>query len=761
MKIKKLSGTFGKLKNATLEPGGGMTVISAPNEYGKTTWCRLLTAMLYGIDTSERDKAGRLSVKTMSKPWDGGAVVGTLEVEDAGRSITLQRTTKNGAPMKNLVAVYTGTAEFIRGLDPDTVGSRLTGVSRQVFERTAFISRPDLRVSQTSELERKIADIVSTGDENTSYTESSELLKKWQRRLRFNKSGAIPALEQELREANHDFALIESSSEDLAGLRTGMARQEKQIELLEEDLRTHEKLEARAVQRRMAEARKTAANAETRVAELTRAITKNGRVMTREDVSSIRETAAAVMPLKKVAQDAQRSLWRAEKELADASARRETSPLSGKSEAEVSAHIARGRELARRAAETKEPRIPLAIPVLLCALAFLGLLAFTGVLSPLFRGGPLESVFSLHIWGVIASLGVAAVGLVLFFVKPRKRRGAAEELAELLASYGVGDVDKLSALLSAYTLLTREEEAKRAACDAARSSCESAAAAAKEAEDLAVGRIVAFMPDVTSGEAVLEALNETERNIDALTRAQFEAVSARNVYETLLQENGEETEPDDSFLSVPIRNREDTQAALDRARQQLIDATRAYDLATGAQRTLGDPSVVEGRIQNLGEELEELKRRYSALTLALEALSEANTKLQTRFSPEVSRLAGEIMSRLTEGRYDRLYFDKGFDAAAREEGDVETHNVITLSDGTADEIYLSLRLAMCELILGGDDPCPIVLDDALANFDDCRCRRALEVLLDMAKERQIIIFSCHTREADMLEGTQGVKIIRA
>ncbi len=761
MRIKKLSGTFGKLKNATLEPGGGMTVISAPNEYGKSTWCRLLTAMLYGVDTSERDKAGHLSVKTMCKPWDGGAVVGTMEVEDSGKSITLQRTTKNGAPMKNLVAVYTGTAEFIKGLDPDTVGRQLTGVSRQVFERTALISRPELRVSQTAELERKIADIVSTGDENTSFTESSELLKKWQRRLRFNKSGAIPALEQELREANHDFSLIESSSEEIAGLRTAMARQEKQIELLEEDLRTHDKLDARAVQRRMAEAKKAAEAAERRVGELTGAITKNGHVMTREDISSIRETAAAVMPLKKVSYDAERALWRAEKELADAATRREASPLNGKSEAEVSAHIARGRELAQRAAETKEPHVPLAIPVILCGLAFLGLIAATGILSPLFRGGALEGVFSFHIWGVIASLVVAAAGLVLFFVKPTRRRGAAEELAELLDSYGVGDVEKLSSLLSAYTLLTREEEARRAARDAARESYESAGAAAQKAEAEAVEKIEAFMPGVTSGEAILEALAETERNIDALTKAQFDAVSARNVYETLLQENGQEGEPDDSFLPVPIRNREDTRAALERARQQLTDATRAYDLATGAQRTLGDPSVVEGRIQNLGEEIEELKRRYSALTLAVEALSEANTKLQTRFSPEVSRRAGEIMSHLTGGRYDRLYFDKGFDAAAREEGSVETHNVLALSDGTADEIYLSLRLAMCELILGGDDPCPIVLDDALANFDDSRCGRALDVLLEMSKKRQVILFSCHTREADMLEGKEGVKVIRA
>ncbi len=760
VRIKKLSGTFGKLKNATLEPGERMTVVSAPNEYGKTTWCRLLTAMLYGVDTSERDRAGHLSMKTRCRPWDGGNVVGTMDVEDKGRSLTIQRASKNGAPMKSFIAVYKDTGLLVKDIDQDSLGEQLTGVSKQVFERTAFIARPELRVSQTSELERKIADMVSAGDENTSYSESDALLRKWQRRLRFNKSGSIPALEEELRKANRDYALIGSSSEEIAGLRETMARQTKQIEGLEEDMRTHDKLDSRAAQRKMAEAKRAAESARRRVEELTAAITKDGHVMTREDINNIRDSAAAVMPLKKVSDDAERALWRAEKELADAATRREASPLNGREEGQVSADIARGRELARRAANTKEPRIPIFIPITLCVLAALGLVMTTGVLAPYFRGGALEGLFSFYIWGVIESLVVAAVGLVLFFVKPRKRRGAAEELAELLDGYGVGDVEKLATLLDGYTQLKREEDQKRAARDAAREAYESAGAAAQEAETEAVERIEAFMPGVTSGEAILEALSETEKNIEALTRAQFDAVSAQNIYETLLQENGPETEPDDSFIPVPMRNREDTAASLERARQQLFDATRAFDLATGAQRTLGDPSVIEGKIESLTEEIAEQNRRYNALALAIETLSEANTKLQTRFSPEVSRRAGEIMARLTGGRYDRLYFDRGFDASAREEGSADTHNVLHLSDGTADEIYLSLRLAMCELILGGDDPCPIILDDALANFDDERCARALDVLLEMSETRQVVLFSCHGREADMLEGREGVKIIR-
>ncbi len=747
MKFKKLTATFGKLRNETLELGPGLNIIEAPNESGKSTWCAFINAMLYGIDTAERDRAGHLSAKTRYRPWDGGAMVGTMELEKGGREITIQRTGRASAPMKNFYAVYSHTADFIRELDGDTAGEALTGVSRQVFERTAFIRRPDMKISQTSELERKIADLVSTGDENTSYTRSNELLGKWQRKLRFNRSGSIPALEQELREARAEMERIEASSENIATLRGSMDRLKRQLEGMARDLEVHKKLEHRNAARELEKARVNAENADRRVEELTESLTRDGHVMTREDINAIREKAAAVMPLKKVADDAERALWRAEKELVDAANRREASPLNGFDEVKLEEDIRRGRELEQKARNVKEPRIPPLIPIVLWVLAAAGLVMCTGLLAPALRGaGAVAGLFAFNMAGVIASLLLGAAGLMLFFVKPPKKRSAADEMEELLGGYGVAGVDKLASLRDAYVALIRDEEQKKAARDSAREAYDNAREAAREAGQSAVDSLSVFMPEITSGEAVLDALNEAERAIDGLTHARFDAVSARNIYETLKADFDDSVEVDDSYLPMPLRSREDTLRAMERAREQLSEATRAYDQALGAQRTLGDPAVIEGRIRALSERIDQENRRYSALTLAIEALAEANNDLQTRFSPEVSRRAGEIMQRLTDGKYEKLYFDKGFEAGAKEASSPETRNVLALSDGTVDEVYFALRLAMCDLLLGGEEPCPIILDDALANFDDGRCARALEVLKDMAEKRQIILFTCHTRE---------------
>ena len=69
--IKKMIATFGALDHATLTPGDGLTVITAPNESGKSTWIAFLKAMFYGIDTKERDKVGYLADKNRYQPWSG------------------------------------------------------------------------------------------------------------------------------------------------------------------------------------------------------------------------------------------------------------------------------------------------------------------------------------------------------------------------------------------------------------------------------------------------------------------------------------------------------------------------------------------------------------------------------------------------------------------------------------------------------------------------------------------------------------------
>ena len=144
----------------------------------------------------------------------------------------------------------------------------------------------------------------------------------------------------------------------------------------------------------------------------------------------------------------------------------------------------------------------------------------------------------------------------------------------------------------------------------------------------------------------------------------------------------------------------------------------------------------------------------------MNTLTDANTVLQNRFSPQLSRRTAEIFHELTEGRYTAAALDRSFHLTARPAGDPIDRDIQLLSAGAADQLYLSARLAICELVLPPEKSIPIILDDALTNFDDERCAAALRWLKQAAAHRQILLFTCHSREARLAEGREGAAVLR-
>mgnify|MGYP000258399332 CR=1 FL=1 len=115
--------------------------------------------------------------------------------------------------------------------------------------------------------------------------------------------------------------------------------------------------------------------------------------------------------------------------------------------------------------------------------------------------------------------------------------------------------------------------------------------------------------------------------------------------------------------------------------------------------------------------------------------------LKERFSPELNRWAADYLSRLTGGRYRELSLDRELDASATEGSGVLPRRALFLSKGTVDKIYLAVRLAVYDLCLK-ERRAPLVLDDALAAFDDGRMALALDLLAQLAEDRQILLFTC-------------------
>ena len=124
-------------------------------------------------------------------------------------------------------------------------------------------------------------------------------------------------------------------------------------------------------------------------------------------------------------------------------------------------------------------------------------------------------------------------------------------------------------------------------------------------------------------------------------------------------------------------------------------------------------------------------------------MASATAQLQRRFAPRIAREAQDILSRLTGGRYDRLTLSQDMSLSAATGEETVLRAAQRRSEGTVDQIYLALRLAVSRELM---PHVPFVLDDALVRFDDARHAAAMEFLKEEAENRQIILFTCQSRE---------------
>ena len=164
----------------------------------------------------------------------------------------------------------------------------------------------------------------------------------------------------------------------------------------------------------------------------------------------------------------------------------------------------------------------------------------------------------------------------------------------------------------------------------------------------------------------------------------------------------------------------------------------------GRMETLGDKDAMVKQRDRQVRRIAKLEDTYAALTIAQETLANARAELQRRFAPRITKRAQALLAQMTGGRYNGLTMGQDFSLQARAGEEDTLHDAIWRSDGTMDQLYLALRLAVAEELTPN---APLILDDALVRFDDRRMKAAVGILKDMSKDRQVICFTCQGREA--------------
>ena len=266
---------------------------------------------------------------------------------------------------------------------------------------------------------------------------------------------------------------------------------------------------------------------------------------------------------------------------------------------------------------------------------------------------------------------------------------------------------------------------------------------------------------------------------------------------SLRDQAGVETDDELESASESSRNKRELQQKLDTLEQELTrngDGLSIQELEKEASES--DIDAIEGELERVSSELKELQTNRDTLrdqrqtlqneinakdgsAAAANASEEAEQQLATMVSgveqyirlqiaalileqriedyrkknqaPVLAR-AGVLFSKLTLGSYAKLRDEldgSGKPILLGVRPNDEEVPVDGMSDGSRDQLYLSLRLATLEQHLNKGEPIPFVVDDILIGFDDNRTRVCLEVLAELAASTQVLLFTHHRRVLEL------------
>ena len=658
MDILHLTATFGRLEHQELTLSPGLNVLYAPNETGKSTWGAFIRTMLYGLSTRER---GPLADKNRFAPWSGAAMQGRMDVSEAEDAYTLLRDTKRvSSPMGEFSCTYTGTATPVAGITAQNAGEALLGVPREVFERSAFIGQNALAVDQDAELERRIAALITTGEEDTSYSQSYERLKKQLNRRKHNKTGLIPTLEREIDDLQLSLRDLDALEAQARQAQNALDELEQQAAALRQQAAQWQALEQQSRAAEYAKAAQNADEAARRAALLEESAAGlpdgQGLALLEGQAAALQEDLAGLTQQRREAEQARQTAESAREALA-------AHPLYPADETAL-------RQRADAIAPEKAPTVLL--PIFTA-----GIIVIAGVLAFLFRADPLP----FWIFTAMAALGIVTTTAAVTL----RRRAIAER-----QKFAEAQRAKLEAQIAEYLPLREQEarlqaEARRLddAADSAEDTCRRRLAAL-------LAQVRTFEPAVTDLSGAQIALASVRRRLTELTAARQQAREAA-LYRDALQKPDRPVAAA-AMPSVPALSKEDVDTELVRVQARLTAERSRLDTLTGQIRSLDRSSDLQDQLAQKREQLSSLQAEYDAITLAMDALTQANTTLQNRFSPALGARAAEIFSAITAGRYGKVLLSRDFSLSAEMAGDPVGRSIRLLSQGAADQLYLAVRL---------------------------------------------------------------------
>ncbi|MDP4090724.1 MAG: AAA family ATPase [Bacillota bacterium] len=736
MIIRKLNiKSFGKLKDIEIEFNSGLNIIYGPNEAGKSTMQQFIKAMFYGMNSQRKDI--RENERKRFLPWYGGQAEGRLVFEDDnGREYAVERSFGD-TKKEDQAAVFNWiTGEKAVHIDSSWPGRDIFGLGEEAFDKTLFIKQLGAQVARDKEDEimKKLINLHQSGEEDTSYHNAQSTLEDVKKTIRgIRKKGQLDELHDKIHLLNMEKSelqkLYEENIEDSLQLRNinrKISNIQDELRRLQEDkgkiglvTENNGEFKEGTAEEDLQELRQHINDLKS--GNLESNIDDTGAVIRNIDLQFINfeekntELKSLKLHVEMLSQnmidlDKEYQLYKGFESLEDGTELSLTKLQGEIREIEErlrSVKALKEMKLSDRTLGVKDTN-DLKLKILKEKKNNSLFTVLTGILLCLAGGwGILKASFPVVVLGCIGVLL-----LIYGILQWQKTAHGLQEFNELAADYTEN-----------YELGYESEE---------KGLQEDIDKRKKDLEFLlsrcCCGSTSEFLEKLAGFKALKDKRSLLE-NQQLLLKNEVEKVSERlTALKAVLERAIFNFEMDNEFAAL--------NSNLLLLEKKKKDIEYSIQLRFNHKRELW---MVDSELEECQAERKRLEELYSSALIAEEALREAFEEIQQNFAPRLNEEVGKIIGEITGGRYHEVKVSSDYDISVVK--DSRSREIGYLSSGTFDQIYLALRLGLCNIIFE-NRRVPVILDDAFVQYDEERLTRVMDFLKEYSKERQVLIFTC-------------------
>lgn len=778
--------SFGKFKEHTLRFHDGFNLIYGENENGKTTVMNFIKMMFYGTSGKKTDLSKQLRKKY--KPWDSDLMAGSVDFTYGGTAYRLEREFKgtNSSDKITLYNLALGTKQSLSGTNE--IGQEFFGLSLSAFEKSVFIGSlgaPEKDAVAEGEINSKLSNLVATGDEDVSLeTVNGRLLsakealmsRGGQKGIYDKNLRRLAELEEEIRRSKATEAQIIRIEDMLSDKQAALQEVNRQANGTFEILKNAELIKKRNTLQKYVEACE-------KIESLERQLTlKDGGKVDSAYCERLEAALVELRERKRMVTEKADAVGQLEKEVkrlaADAQDGEHGDLLTAKAQAESEINLCSDKsvelksrlEVLTHEIQVLKPTKKRRTPLLICG----GILSAAGLILTV---ASFLSDQPLIVGSSLLACGVLLLLCGSFFKKtiPADDGDLRQEIEKVKADIDDTEgqkqrlslqIERLNEVINASLI---ESGSRKALLDNKRQELLS------KKEDLlfekdrlseATAELLSlcapFRPAETDGDAQ-ELLTELKRLLQAREAAELTrnlaadgtgCDSKEEALTRLAVLDGNEAIRDMTSEQLDAAKDDFKQKSdeMGRLRGEIASLKSEIKAMTAAAESL---AVLERKKESLNDTLRSQKTFCDSADLAMQVLAESFAELRQNFSSLLEEKTSVVFSGLTDGAYESVGVSKDFDVNVTKKGVFGRKEWQYLSNGTTDQVYLALRLALADLISDEAEALPLLFDDVLAQYDDKRAMRAIAYLKERANEHQILFFTCHSSYAKMAN-EQGI-----